>query len=189
MGAALALTLSLGGCATDPTSPPITDPPVSDNAPSAEPDPRTRAEQEAIQAFVAFNDAYNKLRQNGYDDRDDYVLSLTCGEFTVDFTSQNDIFYAAGARQVGEEVLSGFKVVDQQFVPNGLPFVDDSVTFEVCIDSSNTDVVRPDGSSVLQRGSTGRFVTAVAMWRHKDPNSEDHIWKVASVNVDRGRPC
>ncbi|MCL2668930.1 MAG: hypothetical protein FWF02_14710 [Micrococcales bacterium] len=185
------VALAATGCTSTPDPELPADLPTNTQTTTTEADPVRAAEQAAIEAYITFNAVSNEVGQNYYRDYVD-ALDFTCDEYSEKMSQQYEALFVAGAHQVGEDTLSGFKVVDHQAVDN-FP-VDHHITFEVCIDGSATDVVRPDGSSHLDPGTAGRFVATVTMW-HYDTSSLDKDaepggwWMVAGVKVDRKRPC
>ncbi|MCL2466963.1 MAG: hypothetical protein FWF02_11525 [Micrococcales bacterium] len=190
--AVTALALAVTGCTNkDPDPAPPTNPPATTATTTTKPDPKRAAEKEAIEAYKAYKAAYNKTAQNYYKDHAPLIW-LTCDQYTLDLSPLVQALQAAGAHQVGGDKVSNFKVIDHQAVRD-FP-IDDHVTFEVCVDSSGTDVVLPDGSSALRPGTTGRFVATVTMW-HQDLSTIDPDvepggqWLVAAGTVDRGRTC
>lgn len=192
----LVTVLVLAGCNHDPkTGPTVTgprEPATAKPAPTtptvATPEPAasdTAADDAAaIQAFVDYIDIGNEVGHGYYYDAGvERLMQLTTGDYDPSFA----IMKEQGAHQVGTTTLSDFVVVGHEPSEEGMS----SVIFEVCIDSRGVDIVRSDGSSMLQPfpDSQRRVVSTITMWFTGPRQGGEPAWRVAAFETDRGRPC
>ncbi|MCL2848615.1 MAG: hypothetical protein FWE61_01050 [Micrococcales bacterium] len=177
---AAALAVLAAGCTNDPGTTPTA--PVSQPntipADAFTPDPQDADDRAAIQTYTDFIAAYNQVGQDGYANyMQDLVWRFTYDEYGPKLSDELAPRAAAGAHQTGELILSNFKVVERKTTP---PII----VLEVCKDTSNFDVVLPDGTSMLRPGTTGRYLSTVEML-----HTRYDTWRVAMATTDRGRPC
>lgn len=190
---ALATVLLLAGCTHDPeTGPTATgpkEPATATSTPTAPdpPDADTGAnDAAAIQAFVDYIDTGNDVGHDYYYDAGvEKIMRLTAGDY--DPSPSFAIRKEQGAHQVGTTTLSDFVVVGHEPGAGGV----DGVVFEVCVDNRDVDVIRSDGSSMLQPLSDveRRVISTITMWFIGPRQGGEAAWRVAGFEADRGRPC
>lgn len=179
----VALAVLTAGCTTDPGTTPTTDPRTSTAEPAElTPNPQLAAEREAIQRLKDFYAAADQLGHAGYDDSSPITWFLA-GDYTMAYLDEVGALRSQGAVQVGVPGRTNIKVVDHHVVED--PFYDDQLTIEVCTDTTDADVLLPDGSSAVPPGRKGRFVATVTMWHETDRDT----WVIASYLTDGGRSC
>jgi hypothetical protein len=188
IAASLATVLLLAGCAGDPEVTYFTDPPGTATTktadPGTEPDPQRAAEQEAIQRLKDYAAASNQLGQAGYEpDAVSAITEFTGGDYTGTYLDQTGWLRSQGAVQVGESTMTNFNVVDHHAVDD--PFFDDQLTIEACFDTTDREILLPDGSSAVSPERIGRFVVTVTMWRWAD----EEVWVIAGWITDGERLC
>lgn len=197
---ALVLTLGLSACQAETGASPeasasssaLTSPTASPS-PSVSPTPEDPAEAakakniaEAKQRYLEFQEittAKSKKGQNPFWD----LMSggyLGTSELQEEQRSFWEQYTELKLKQVGEASIKIVEVTKYEGDPLQKDVTGQRVHLKVCIDNSGRDVVRPDGTSAVQKGSPDRVLMTVTMQGQK----QDGIWSV-NETTSTGKEC
>ena len=197
---AVAFTLSVSGCQTDTeaapessASPSASPTPTISSSPSVSPtseDPAKAAKEkniaEAKRRYVEFQNISSKYAKKGQSPFSQLMSGGYLGSSEIQELEQSfwEQFADLGLKEVGNAGVKVVKVTKYEGDPLQKEVTGHRVHMRVCIDSSNYDVVRPDGSSALQEDSPDRVLMKVVM----QGQMQDGIWSV-NENTSTGKKC
>jgi hypothetical protein len=190
------ITTAVAGCSmfgsADPTPSPST-PAATTDAPTSSPepsDPAEAAKQQNIddararyEEFLAIGSkhakagtsAFEELLNKGY--LGDNEIQTSEQSYWEQFTKQK-------LKQVGDgEGVVSVQVLDYEGDTSKDGVLGHRVHMEVCLDNTGLDIVKPDGSSILQEGVSQKVIMDVLM-----QGQETGLWSVRE-STGTGRSC
>jgi hypothetical protein len=173
-------TLVLSGCGQDrpDVSPPVpgpTRPPVSPPAATPSSDPQAAPQQQAIDAYVGMQRAYEDAVGTGDPDHPDlarYAAGEALQRLRDGITSIRD----QGLRGRGE---ASFQPVVESLDPPGAPT---RITVRDCLDTGGTELYDPSGQPYQDEPGGLRLVIATV-------ELVDGVWKVTGVGIHQVGTC
>lgn len=199
LGAAVALVLSLAACQADTeaatetsASPSASSTPTDSPSPSASPTPEDPAEAakakniaEAEQRYLEFQNISSKYAKKGENPFWDLMSGGYIGSAELQESEQSywEQFTDLGLKETGHVSIDVVEATRYEGDPLKKDVTGQRVRMEVCIDSSDADVVRPDGTSTLQNGGSDRVLMKVTM-----QGQQGGLWSV-NENTPTGKKC
>ncbi|MGI5188955.1 hypothetical protein ACQEVI_12520 [Promicromonospora sp. CA-289599] len=202
MGAAVALALMLGlsACQADSeaapdssASPSAPSTPTIPPSPSASPTPEDPAEAakakniaEAKQRYLEFQEITTENAKKGKSPFSELMSGGYIGSSELQSQQQSfwEQYTELKLKQVGEANVEVVAVTKYEGDPLQKDVTGQRVHMKVCVDNSGKDVVRPDGTSAVQKGSPDRVLMKVTM----QGQTQDGIWSVNEV-TSTGEKC
>ena len=195
LGVAVALVLSLSACQAgteaapeSSTSPTPTVSPSSSGSPTPE-DPAKAAKAkniaEAEQRYLEFQNISSKHAKKGENPFWDLMSEGYIGSAELQESEQSywEQFTELGLKETGHVSIDVVEATKYEGDPLKKDVTGQRVRMEVCIDSSDADVVRPDGTSTLQNGGPDRVLMKVTM-----QGQQGGLWSV-NENTPTGKKC
>lgn len=200
LGVAVALMFSLAACqagteaASETSATPSTSPtPTASPSPSASPTPEDPAEAakakniaEAKQRYLEFQEITTAESKKGQSPFSELMSGGYIG--SSELQSQQQSFWEQYTdlklKQVGEASIEVVEVTKYEGDPLLKDVTGQRVHMKVCIDNSGRDVVRPDGTSAVQKGSQDRVLMTAVMQGQK----QEGIWSVYET-TSTGKAC
>lgn len=199
IGVAVALVFSLAACqagteaasetsASQSASPTPTTPPSSSASLTPE-DPAEAAKAkniaEAEQRYLEYQAIASEHAKKGENPfwvlmSGGYVGSAELQESEKSYWEQ---FADLGLKETGNVSIDVVEVTRYEGDPLKKDVTGQRVRMEACIDSSGADVVRPDGTSTLQKGGQDRVLMKVTM-----QGQQGGLWSV-NENTPTGKKC
>lgn len=189
---ALALTLSLSACQGDtetasetPASPSASQTPTASPSPTdvatAAKDDNVKNAEKRHREFLNIRNAHAKKGEDPFADllNDGYLGNAEMRESEQSFWGQ---YVDLGLKQVGESHIESVEATEYEGDPRERDITGHRVHLKVCMDNSDYDVVRPDGSSAIAKGSS-RLVMNVVM-----QGQPAGLWSVAKTQ-STGNEC
>lgn len=199
LGAAVALVLSLAACQADTEAAPGTSAspsasPTPTDLPSPTPeDPAEAAKAkniaEAEQRYLEYQDITSEYAQKGENPFWDlmsggYIGSAELQESEQSYWEQFTELKLKETGPPGSETVEVVEVTKYEGDPLKKDVTGQRVYMNVCIDNSGRDVVRPDGTSAVQKGGPDRVLMKVVMQGQK----QEGIWSL-DENASTGKKC
>lgn len=200
LGAAVALVLSLAACQADTeaatetsASPSASSTPTDSPSPSASPTPEDPAEAakaeniaEAKQRYLEFHEITTAESKKGKSPFSELMSGGYIG--SSELQSQQQSFWEQYTdlklKQVGEASIEVVEVTKYEGDPMLKDVTGQRVHLKACIDNSGRDVVRPDGTSAVQKGGPDRVLMTAVMQGQK----QEGIWSVYET-TSTGKAC
>ncbi|GIG29272.1 hypothetical protein [Cellulomonas marina] len=166
--------------ATTTTAP--TPSPTPTPTPTPTLDPVQEQIGEARAAYEHYNAVDNAVQQAGMAGWQDQVIPLVGGDYREVLVNYYTQASQQGLRQTGETAIASLTVTEH--IPDPSGGGGEQVRMEACLDTSDSDIVNPEGASVTQPGFPDRLITAVLMQRQADGR-----WTVNAAETLQDRPC
>ncbi|MCL2850375.1 MAG: hypothetical protein FWE61_10070 [Micrococcales bacterium] len=197
LGALAVAAIGLSACAGKNTPSPSADIAIHSTIPSTNPpsDHIQTSSAEVQNAYLHYSDTLNAVFQDGFRDWDTRLVPLTTGDASGAVTDDALLFSGLGYRAVGQLVVTSTWVDEYSDTdPEG----NYTAKLTACVDSTGVELVAAGRDTVLP-DPRGRFYATVVMQRWlpvrddegnipPDPQGQGW-WRVASENIDPGRPC
>ncbi|GAA4719575.1 hypothetical protein APR04_003476 [Promicromonospora umidemergens] len=196
---ALALTVGLSACqagteaaAEISASPSASPTPTTSPSPSASPTPEDPAKAAKAKNIAAAKQRYLEYQaiasKHGKKGENPFRVLMSGGyigsaELQESEQSYWEQFADLGLKETGNASLDVVEATKYEGDPLKKDVTGQRVRMEVCIDSSAADVVRPDGTSTLQKGGPDRVLMKVTM-----QGQQGGLWSV-NENTSTGKKC
>lgn len=186
---ALLLTLALSACQSDDPAPSVSESVAP--SPSASPtdtDPAEAGKEKNVadakqryREFLAISNKHSKEGTNAYEE---YVRGGYLGDQAImsQMDSYWDDYVEKKLKQTGDGRIVSMDVTEYEGDPLADTVLGHRVHMKVCIDTSEVDVLGPDGASVRQGGVPERMVRDVLM------QGQLNVWSVRENN-GTGETC
>lgn len=193
---AAGLLLGAAGCSApaEPAPSPTTSTPTAMQSPSPtpSPSPTTESERAAANAEALVREYYRVLDHVRSSESKDLTL-LDSVATSVDLLSwqaefkkwQEDGWILHGSSTVIETIAQDVSLDNSDPASGVVP----TVQVDVCVDVSGTDVVGPDGASVVAPGRPDRSWERLWVANYDYENDPGGAWRVASGQTMEQDPC
>lgn len=177
----VAVTAACTGPADDPERPSTTASASVSSTPTLDPAEAARQKNidDATTTLMTYVDLDNDLSQAGFVDWSPLNLYLS-GDLRPAVIAAYESYAEGGLRQTGELTVEDLRVVDYAEGASGSA----SISFEGCMDTSEWDIVKPDGSSIVEPGQADRTLAVYRMTRQ-----EDGRWTVDATESGGDQRC
>lgn len=186
-GVALALAAAAAAAAgCSPATPSTTSSPTSSVTASPTPtlDPAEVQEQEAVAAATAtlteFLRVSDEIGENGYADAS-ALDPLVSGDLRPRLVSVIEHSRSKGARLTARATVESVEVGGYEPGPDGAGR--ERVLLDACVDNSTSEILLPDGSSMIDRRYAQRVVVTYTVQHQGD------LWTVDDAQSDEARTC
>ena len=189
---ALALTLGLSACSADTeaaseaSAPPLVSPTPTVSASPTDPAEAAKAKNiaDAKRRYTEFVEISDKHAKNGTNANEEFIFGGYLGD--SEMIGQQEEYWAdyteAELKQTGDVRIVSMKVTEYEGDPLEDTILGHRVRMEVCVNTSDIDVVRQDGSSALQDGVPQQRIMDVLM------QGQRTVWSVLE-NAGTGEAC
>ncbi|MGI5187853.1 hypothetical protein ACQEVI_06900 [Promicromonospora sp. CA-289599] len=173
VAAAAVLCLGLAACQSGGDEPGVPEASPSASAspsPSVEPSQAAIAERaaEAEQRYREYLEITDRHRIEGTRASQELFPYLGEPETWDGVEADDDLYATEGLKQVGQTRIASIKVTGYDGDPLADGIGGHRVKFAVCLDNSEVDVVREDGTSAVRKGQPRRTIVKVFMQGQDD---------------------
>jgi hypothetical protein len=192
-GVVLVLTLGLSACQVGAETPPdaSASPSVSPT-PTASPSPtdpavaaRKKNIADAEQRYIEFREISDRYAKKGKNPFWELMNNGYLGNADIQASQQSywQQVNELKLKQTGQASVVSVETTDYEGDPLDESVQGQRVHFRVCVDNSGKDVVRPDGTSALQKGDSRRIEMGAVM-----QGQSSGLWSVAET-ASTGKDC